>query len=191
MKKISDILKEANPYLRTPNVPQTSQEKQVPEPVHGEKVKFTTSAKVSKLVLQGKKLYVYCPVLSAFVQFKNGKKCKFYSYEMRTTISQIRFRDFHPVIDLDYGYQALISMVEEKLKGQYTSALLYKNKKADENGTLCRQYKNGELLKMEDPDFNTFQAKQWVRRREDFIKLEVMNCDICIDYSQRKGEMFF
>ena len=182
MKTISEILKEAQP-------------KHVDEVVHSErfenKPKLVISAKLQKHKDAGKKIFLYIPVLSAVVIFNNGKQCKFYSYEMRTSISQIRFQDFHPVIDFDYGYQALISMIEGKLKGQYVSALIYKSNNSDEHGILCRLYQKGFLKTMNDPDFNTPAAKAWTRKREDFNKFEIMSCGICVDYSQRKKEMFF
>ena len=182
MKSISEILQqrqredqgEVAPVKQTENKP-----------------KFVISGKLQKHLDAGKKVFVYVPVLSALIDFNNGKKCKFYSYELRTSISQIRFQDFHPVIDFEYGYQALVSMIEGKLKGQFTSALIYKNSKEDEHGTLCRLYQKGFLKTMNDPDFNSSDAKAWTRRREDFYKSQIMNCEVCIDYSQRKKEMFF
>lgn len=182
MKSISEILKEAQPNEMKVFIPEVRPEN---------KPKLVINANLQKHLDAGKKIFLYIPVLSAVVIFNNGKQCKFYSYEMRTSISQIRFQDFHPVIDFDYGYQALISMIENKLKGQYVSALIYKSSNSDEHGILCRLYQKGHLKTMSDPDFSTAEAKAWTRKREDFNKFQIMNCGICIDYSQRKKEMYF
>ena len=122
MQKLNELIGKAIPIasIKQPNAVEAAP----PPPV--QKPKVLISAKIKKLVEVDKRnLYIYIPILSAYIIFKNGKRCKFYSYEMRTSISQIRFRDFHPAIDFDFGYQALISMIEDKLKGQYKSAIIY------------------------------------------------------------------
>ncbi len=149
------------------------------------------SAKIRKLLADDKFVFFYVPILSVTVYFKDGKKCKFYSYELRTSISQIRFRDFQPQLDFDYGYQALINMVETTLKGKYNTAIIYKNANFTTNGIECRKYINDELVTMNDPDFNTPAGIEWKANRENWIKEKVLKCDACIDYSQKKAEYIF
>jgi hypothetical protein len=96
------------------------------------------------------RLYVY------FNHRDPGKRKKtFYANEHRCTYSQC-VKGMVPSIILNKmaGYQALINMVEQTIKGKYISAKLYLRPPGSQQfEILCREYFKGELILQNDPPF--------------------------------------
>lgn len=160
------------------------------EPLETER-KLIYNPKIQRLINQGKIVYDYIPIFTAVIFFKNGGKCTFYSYELRTSISQIRYQNFYPEVDLEHGYKTLVRMIEEHYYGKSKCALIYSTVNRTKGGKLLRRYNDGVLDLINDPDFGSEKLKSWVYKRAQHIKDSVMACDICIDYSQRKHENLF
>lgn len=113
--------------------------------------------------------WIYKPIMSAWIVFNDGNKCKFYSYELRKSLEQIKHNRSEAVIDFDYGYQALWRLIEEKYKGQHTEARIYGHvNNDDDEGKLLREYKYGILQKpYKDPDFS---EEKWVKKAQSMAK---------------------
>ncbi len=147
--------------------------------------KLIYNPKIQRLINQGKIVYDYIPIFTAVIFFKNGGKCTFYSYELRNSISQIRYQNFYPEVDLEHGYKTLVRMIEDQFYGKVKCALIYSTVKRSKGGTLLRRYNYGVLDLINDPDFGSDKLKSWVSKRAKYIK------DAVIDYSQKRLDINF
>lgn len=102
------------------------------------------------------RIFIYRPVFYAWVGTKSKGPKTFYSFELQNTFSQIINRGVLPHIDFMFGYQGLIHLVEETLKGQYNDARICFNRHPQHQGEgrIFRHYKKGILQEpYQDPPF--------------------------------------
>jgi hypothetical protein len=109
--------------------------------------------------------FIYKPIMQAWIGRKKGGAISFYSFELRTTLSQIANRGTLPQIDFDYGFQSLVHLIEEKFKGQYNEARIYGLHKAtDTYSQLLMKFKNGKVVFDDSPNFG---SDEWIKFKEN------------------------
>lgn len=110
--------------------------------------------------------YTYRPIMSAWFAWKKGGTATRYSYELRNTLKEIRYRGQLPHIDFDYGFQSLVSLIEEHHKGKYNFARIYGHvNENDKEGKLLREYTNDQL----SDEFNSwpdFKSEKWQKHKD-------------------------
>lgn len=83
-----------------------------------------------------------------YVKYSTGgrKSAHYYGNEHRITYNQCAYEKV-PAIELKpkKGFDNLIWMVENQLKGQYTAAKLYRRAENKQFDILCREYYKGQL----------------------------------------------
>lgn len=99
--------------------------------------------------------FIYMPSMHLWIAWKKGGTSKLYSYELRNTLKQIVYRDEKPRIDLEYGFQRLVHLVENVHRGKFNSARIYGNSSQTQTkDTLLQEYNSeGKITVLRSFDF--------------------------------------
>ena len=120
--------------------------------------------------------FKYKPIMSAWFAWKSGGTSTRYSFELRNTLKEIRYRGQLPHIDFDYGFQSLINLIEKHHKGNFICARIYGHRNDNDlHGVLLREYKYDELIIPEDPTkhpdiYPDFTAKKWQDKKDSLTQ---------------------